>query len=309
MDAEKLQTYQKYIQILGLADSPARPTLASDALQKRAQDIQIDLKEWEDLKATFQAYSTRGKNYFEASNYQDAIEEFEIALSLNPHEEKTLLGLAQSHANRWTSQRRSTDKQKAIDYAERVLRGKPEDKQAVRIITMLKNAPFQPWISYKMWWLMGRWALTLAILGGVYWFYAANKEAIHGYFSKLTEKSTTTLPAEAGVDFEKIHFAAGGYDLNAQAKRQLNKLASYLRKNQDIKGELACHTDNSGNSTFNLQISEARAKIVYDYLLQKGVSSSQISYKGYGDLHPLEPNDSETNREKNRRVEFIMHKK
>lgn len=300
--------YRRYIEILEVATNPARPTLSSEALQKRVQELEIDMKDWEGLKATFQAYSTRGKTYLEASNYDDAIEEFEVAISLNPHEEKTLLGLAEAHASRWVRNRRSADKQKAIDYAERLLRIKPDNKQAVRIITELKNAPFQPWIPYKTWWLVGRWAVILGVLGGVYWLYAENKTAIHAYFTKLTEKRASNSPTESDFDLSKVEFSAGSYDLTAPARTQLNKLASYLRKNTNVRGEIACHTDNSGNPALNLQISEVRAKIVYDYLVQKGVNSTHITYKGYGDLHPLVPNVSEANRQKNRRVGFVIHK-
>jgi outer membrane protein OmpA-like peptidoglycan-associated protein len=146
-------------------------------------------------------------------------------------------------------------------------------------------------------------------LGGGYWLYAQNKTAIHEYFTKLMEKRASTSPTESDFDLDKVEFSAGSYELNAPARTQLNKLASYLRKNTNVQGEIACHTDNSGNPALNLQISEARAKIVYDYLIQKGVNSTQITYKGYGDLHPLVPNVSEANRQKNRRVGFVMRKR
>jgi outer membrane protein OmpA-like peptidoglycan-associated protein len=306
MDKDRLQLFQKYVEILELAKDSTRPTLATESIQKKVRELEIEPKDWEELKTTFQNYYARGKNYLDSSNYQDAIEEYEIALSLNPNDDKTLLGLAEAHAGKWVRHKSGIDKRKAIEYSERVLLIKPDSKTAVRIITEIKSTPFQPWIPYKTWWLIGRWAFFLAILGGVYGYYIQNKETIHGYFAKITEKAQ--LP-EGDFDLQKIHFSDGSAELNAPARTQLNKLASFLRKNKNIEGEIACHTDNSGNALMNKQLSEIRAKVIYDYLVQKGVPASQISYRGYGDSHPLVPNTSEANMQKNRRVEFAMRKR
>lgn len=56
----------------------------------------------------------------------------------------------------------------------------------------------------------------------------------------------------------------------------------------------------------NLILSEARAKSIADYLMGQGIHSSQIKAKGWGDVNPIAPNDSEDGRSKNRRIEFIL---
>lgn len=53
-------------------------------------------------------------------------------------------------------------------------------------------------------------------------------------------------------------------------------------------------------------LSEARGKIVAEYLVSQGIDASRITVKGLGALNPVAPNDTEEGRSKNRRIEFIL---
>ncbi|MCB0683816.1 MAG: OmpA family protein, partial [Saprospiraceae bacterium] len=64
------------------------------------------------------------------------------------------------------------------------------------------------------------------------------------------------------------------------------------------------HTDDVGTEADNQQLSEARAKAVYDYLIREGIAASRLSYKGFGESQPLAPNDTPQGRQQNRRTEF-----
>jgi outer membrane protein OmpA-like peptidoglycan-associated protein len=70
--------------------------------------------------------------------------------------------------------------------------------------------------------------------------------------------------------------------------------------------ELQGHTDNIGYSEDNLLLSEKRSKAVYDFLINSGVDSIQVSYKGMGDKYPIASNTSQIGRSKNRRTIFIV---
>ena len=306
MEKQQLALYQKYIDILGIRQDISRPTIYSEAILKKVENVEIEIKDWEHLKKTFEDYSIRGKNYLNTNNYQDAIEELEIAHSLNPYDENTVLYLAQAHAGRWAAHRKLSDKRKTIQYAEQVLIIKPSNNKASQIIIELKTAAFIPWIPYKMWRSIASWVIFLGILGIGYWYYNKNKEAITAFFTKMTEKKGATLP---DFDLRNISFETGSYELNWVAKNELDKMALNLKKRLNVIGEITTHTDNSGNPQINQQISEKRAQIIYRYLTSKGVHERQISYKGYGDTKPLFPNTSEDNMRKNRRVEFIIIKK
>lgn len=57
----------------------------------------------------------------------------------------------------------------------------------------------------------------------------------------------------------------------------------------------------------NTILSEARAKMVADYLLTQGIDSSAVTLKGMGDVNPVASNENEEGRSKNRRIEFVLH--
>ena len=69
------------------------------------------------------------------------------------------------------------------------------------------------------------------------------------------------------------------------------------------------HTDNVGSSISNLELSTNRAKSVFDYLIEMGISKKRLSYKGFGEQKPLVDNTKEENMAVNRRTEFYVVKK
>ncbi|MFS8513056.1 MAG: anion permease [Planifilum fulgidum] len=73
-----------------------------------------------------------------------------------------------------------------------------------------------------------------------------------------------------------------------------------------IKG----HTDSKGSDAYNMKLSQRRAEAVRKALVDRfGVPASMLTAKGYGEREPLVPNDTESNRQKNRRVEFVVEPK
>ena len=69
---------------------------------------------------------------------------------------------------------------------------------------------------------------------------------------------------------------------------------------------LAGHTDSDGNDQDNMVLSENRAQAVVDWLVEKGISSSRLSFKGYGETKPIVDNSSKENKAKNRRTELTI---
>jgi len=103
---------------------------------------------------------------------------------------------------------------------------------------------------------------------------------------------------------ENIFFDAGKYTLKEVSKTELNVLVSYLLAHPSLKIEIGGHTDNDGTELANQELSEKRAKAVYDYLINQNISSDRLSYKGYGESQPITTNDSVENKAKNRRTAF-----
>lgn len=101
---------------------------------------------------------------------------------------------------------------------------------------------------------------------------------------------------------EALLFDSGKSELKPNGVQELQKLALSLKNNATLKIEIAGHTDDVGAEAANQQLSDARAKAVYQALLNAGAAADQLYWKGYGEKMPLVPNDCDVNRQKNRRV-------
>ena len=84
----------------------------------------------------------------------------------------------------------------------------------------------------------------------------------------------------------------------------LDEAIKILRANPDINVEIQGHTDNVGDPDYNMGLSQRRADAVYTYMIDKGISSSRLRSKGYGDTRPHFSNESDEGRALNRRVEL-----
>jgi len=109
------------------------------------------------------------------------------------------------------------------------------------------------------------------------------------------------------VQIPKIQFANNSAELLKSSYKSLDALVNRLNEHPFMEIEIVGHTDNSGNEATNRKLSKDRAKAVYDYLMEQGVINP-MTYKGMGASQPLVPNDSDENKAKNRRVEFIVTK-
>jgi outer membrane protein OmpA-like peptidoglycan-associated protein len=88
------------------------------------------------------------------------------------------------------------------------------------------------------------------------------------------------------LDVDEIYYESGQDKLDLNNANGLRELVLIL-KNTSIRVEIGSHTDSQGSDSFNKEISEKRAKAVYEYLIQKGIPRSRISYVGYGESQIL----------------------
>jgi len=103
-----------------------------------------------------------------------------------------------------------------------------------------------------------------------------------------------------------IYFELNSDVIRSDSQAPLDELYHFLVLNPDVKIAIVGHTDITGTNEHNQRLSEGRAKAVHDVLLEKGINPSRLSWVGKGTSEPIAPNDSEQNRAKNRRVEFII---
>jgi outer membrane protein OmpA-like peptidoglycan-associated protein len=76
-----------------------------------------------------------------------------------------------------------------------------------------------------------------------------------------------------------------------------------FKTNERFRAEIAGYTDNVGNDTDNMRLSQRRADAIRAYVISKGVSEHRVLAKGYGEKFPVADNGSETGRSRNRRTE------
>lgn len=90
------------------------------------------------------------------------------------------------------------------------------------------------------------------------------------------------------------------------AEAQLIRVAQLLNDKSDKQILLEGHTDNVGRASYNLDLSERRARTVMNRLGELGVSATRMSAAGVGMERPIAPNDIEIGRKLNRRVEITL---
>ncbi len=125
------------------------------------------------------------------------------------------------------------------------------------------------------------------------------KSDFEGYLSDETGSVSNVIL------LKHVFYKTGSADLNSELSQyELDNVTELLNKHPNTKIELAGHSDNVGDAQVNQQISESRSTNVRQYLLSKGVQENRITSKGYGQNSPIESNDTEEGRQKNRRTEL-----
>lgn len=148
-----------------------------------------------------------------------------------------------------------------------------------------------------------------AVLGGATGVYLDNKE------KKLRQATAGT-----GVDVNRnpdgsinlvmpgaITFDTNKSNIKPNFYATLNKVAQVLTEDNKSGILVTGYTDNTGNDSINLPLSQARAQSVANYLSGQGVVRSRINVQGLGAADPIASNATAEGREQNRRVEISVY--
>jgi outer membrane protein OmpA-like peptidoglycan-associated protein len=95
--------------------------------------------------------------------------------------------------------------------------------------------------------------------------------------------------------------------LRDAARKNLATLAASLEKYPNTDLMIVGHTDATGPDAYNMTLSERRAAAAANYLASQGVTRTRLRSTGRGETEPVAPNDSEADRQKNRRVEVAIY--
>lgn len=106
------------------------------------------------------------------------------------------------------------------------------------------------------------------------------------------------------IELQGVHFDFDKSTLKPESIVILDAAVKTMGEHGTIMVEVAGHTDSIASEEYNQKLSERRAKVVYDYLVSKGVSADRMTWKGYGELQPIATNDTEEGRAQNRRTEL-----
>jgi outer membrane protein OmpA-like peptidoglycan-associated protein len=108
------------------------------------------------------------------------------------------------------------------------------------------------------------------------------------------------------VSMSDVLFDTGKYSLKPGAREKLAKVAGILLSYPGLNIEVGGYTDNVGGDGMNQTLSENRASSVRDYLVQQGVATGAVSFRGFGNSLPVATNGNSAGRQQNRRVELLV---
>lgn len=135
------------------------------------------------------------------------------------------------------------------------------------------------------------------------------KEAIE--IAKDAEKKAKALCPKKPKVLDKmtlrINFDFDKYNIRESDKEELQKAINFIKKYPGSKVLLEGHTDSIGSESYNMKLSNKRAKSTKDYLVRVGgLDGKMIQTKGYGETKPVASNKTKEGRAQNRRVEILI---
>ncbi len=124
---------------------------------------------------------------------------------------------------------------------------------------------------------------------------------------QVTEKEFKLVKKGMTFTLRGIYFDFNKSTIKPQSYVVLDEAAKILKENPSIRVEIQGHTDSVGSDSYNQKLSEARAASVVNYfVMTHQIDPRRLVPRGYGETMPIASNISESGRELNRRVEFVI---
>jgi outer membrane protein OmpA-like peptidoglycan-associated protein len=116
------------------------------------------------------------------------------------------------------------------------------------------------------------------------------------------------LEVNSKIELRPIFFQQSKATILEESYGELERLATILLESPTLQIRIEGHTDNIGKAEDLFKLSEERADAIRSFLIQKGCASSRIEIKGQGPKFPINDNNTEELRSRNRRVEIVVTK-
>jgi len=126
---------------------------------------------------------------------------------------------------------------------------------------------------------------------------------------KQYNKLQPVVPVEvnklAKKETKKVHFEFDSYVLTDTST--IWQVYKILKENPEARVEINGHTDHIGSDEYNLKLSQKRSISALNYLNSRGISIKKIKAQYFGESLPMETNETEFGRARNRRVELVIN--
>jgi outer membrane protein OmpA-like peptidoglycan-associated protein len=133
-----------------------------------------------------------------------------------------------------------------------------------------------------------------------------------GMERKLVEyvEDRNSVPAkETWFSFDRVEFEPDSAALLPRSTEQLQNIADIMKAYPTVKLKVGGYTDNTGDDSHNLKLSQDRADAAMNKIVSLGVDSSRLSAEGFGSAHPVADNATAEGRQRNRRVDVRVTEK
>jgi len=123
----------------------------------------------------------------------------------------------------------------------------------------------------------------------------------------LTTRPTPAIKRDSLIVLgAELLFETNRANLRSDHLPTLNSIVKYLVLHPERSVKISGHTDDTGSEEHNLALSKRRADTVAEYLTKNGVSANRVETFGRGSAKPIDTNDTDAGRKKNRRVELLI---
>ena len=106
------------------------------------------------------------------------------------------------------------------------------------------------------------------------------------------------------IEFSDIKFEFAKTEIVNGTEKRIDNVIDFLRKYSMFRIKISGHADKIGSTKSNYKLSLNRANAVKTLIVKQGIPEGRLTIEAYGELKPKNENDSESGRQKNRRVEF-----
>ncbi len=112
-------------------------------------------------------------------------------------------------------------------------------------------------------------------------------------------------------EIKEIKFDYNKANIRPDAAVELTKIVEVMREYPKMKIDIRSHTDSRGADSYNLKLSDRRAKSTLDWIVKQGIDKKRLKAKGYGETRLINRCSNgvpctEEEHQENRRSEFIV---